>query len=71
MAKAQPHAVPPAQPTDNSSASDEQRVPLLTKLVYGTGDWSMASFNTIRQIFYAIFLTDVVGLAPGWLHSPR
>lgn len=65
MAKAQPHAVPPAQPTDNSSASDEQRVPLLTKLVYGTGDWSMASFNTIRQIFYAIFLTDVVGLAPG------
>ncbi len=24
----------------------------------------MASFNTIRQIFYAIFLTDVVGLPP-------
>ena len=40
-------------------------VPLLTKLVYGTGDWGMATFNTMRQIFYAIFLTDVVGLRPG------
>lgn len=25
----------------------------------------MASFNTIRQLFFAIFLTDVVGLRPG------
>jgi GPH family glycoside/pentoside/hexuronide:cation symporter len=35
-----------------------------TKLVYGTGDWGLASFGTIRQIFYAIFLTDVIGLEP-------
>jgi glycoside/pentoside/hexuronide:cation symporter, GPH family len=35
---------------------------LLTKVVYGSGDWGMASFGTLRQIFYAIFLTDVVGL---------
>lgn len=35
---------------------------LFTKLVYGSGDWGMASFGTLRQIFYAIFLTDVVGL---------
>jgi GPH family glycoside/pentoside/hexuronide:cation symporter len=35
-----------------------------TKLVYGSGDWSFASFGTLRQIFYAIFLTDVVGLDP-------
>lgn len=34
------------------------------KLVYGSGDWSLASFGTLRQIFYAIFLTDVVGLEP-------
>jgi glycoside/pentoside/hexuronide:cation symporter, GPH family len=34
------------------------------KLVYGSGDWGMASYNTLRQIFYAIFLTDVVGLDP-------
>ena len=32
------------------------------KLAYGTGDWSDASYGTLRQIFYAIFLTDVVGL---------
>jgi GPH family glycoside/pentoside/hexuronide:cation symporter len=38
------------------------RVPLYIKLVYGSGDWGMASFGTLRQIFYAIFLTDVVGL---------
>jgi GPH family glycoside/pentoside/hexuronide:cation symporter len=38
---------------------------MLTKLVYGSGDWGMASFGTLRQIFYAIFLTDVVGLNPG------
>jgi GPH family glycoside/pentoside/hexuronide:cation symporter len=35
---------------------------LWVKLVYGTGDWSAASYSTLRQIFYAIFLTDVVGL---------
>jgi len=33
-----------------------------TKIAYGAGDWGMASFGTLRQIFYAIFLTDVVGL---------
>ena len=36
----------------------------LSKIIYGTGDWGRASFNTLRQIFYAIFLTDVVGLDP-------
>ncbi|HJW89509.1 MAG TPA: glycoside-pentoside-hexuronide (GPH):cation symporter [Anaerolineales bacterium] len=40
------------------------RLSLLTKLVYGSGDWGMASFGTLRQVFYAIFLTDVVGLEP-------
>ena len=39
-----------------------ERIPLLTRLVYGSGDWSVSSFGTLRQIFYAIFLTDVVGL---------
>jgi GPH family glycoside/pentoside/hexuronide:cation symporter len=50
--------------TQNALPPKEQ-VPLLTKIIYGTGDWGMASFNTIRQIFYAIFLTDVVGLDAG------
>ena len=46
------------------AASRTQRLPFLTKVVYGSGDWGMASFGTLRQIFYAIFLTDVVGLNP-------
>jgi len=37
---------------------------LWIKLAYGTGDWSEGSYGTLRQIFYAIFLTDVVGLEP-------
>jgi GPH family glycoside/pentoside/hexuronide:cation symporter len=43
---------------------DEGRLSIWTKLVYGSGDWGMASFNTLRQIFYIIFLVDVVGLEP-------
>jgi GPH family glycoside/pentoside/hexuronide:cation symporter len=46
------------------TADAPARLSLWTKLVYGTGDWGIASFGTIRQIFYAIFLTDVVGLDP-------
>ncbi len=41
-----------------------KELPWLTKVIYGTGDWGMATFNTLRQVFYAIFLTDVVGLEP-------
>jgi len=40
------------------------RLKVSTKIVYGTGDWGLAAFNTLRQIFYAIFLTDVVRLEP-------
>ena len=39
-------------------------LPLWTRAVYGSGDWSLSSFNTFRQIFYAAFLTDVVGIDP-------
>lgn len=39
-------------------------LPLWTRIVYGTGDWSLSSFNTLRTVFYATFLTDVVGLDP-------
>lgn len=42
----------------------EARLSLWTKLVFGSGDWSISSFGTLRQIFYAIFITDVVGLEP-------
>ncbi len=48
----------------DNATTNEQRLPWLSKVVYGTGDWGLATFNTLRQIFYAIFLTDVVGLEP-------
>lgn len=42
--------------------SDHKPLPLFTKIIYGSGDLGIASWGTLRQIFYAIFLTDVVGL---------
>ena len=44
--------------------TQQRRLPFWTKLIFGSGDWSISSFGTLRQIFYAIFLTDVVGLEP-------
>ena len=41
---------------------ESRRMTLWQKLVFGSGDWSIASFGTLRQLYYAIFLTDVVGL---------
>jgi GPH family glycoside/pentoside/hexuronide:cation symporter len=35
-----------------------------TKLLYGSGDWGISSIGMMRAIFYAIYLTDVVRLAP-------
>jgi GPH family glycoside/pentoside/hexuronide:cation symporter len=46
--------------TDHKAA----RLSFWTKLLFGSGDWSISSFGTLRQIFYAIFITDVVGLEP-------
>jgi glycoside/pentoside/hexuronide:cation symporter, GPH family len=34
------------------------------KILYGSGDWGISSMGMMRSIFYAIYLTDVVGLAP-------
>ncbi len=34
------------------------------KLLYGSGDWGISSISMMRSIFYAIYLTDVVGLEP-------
>jgi len=41
-----------------------ERLSFWTKSIYGTSDWGLSSFNTLRQIFYAIFLTDAIGLEP-------
>jgi GPH family glycoside/pentoside/hexuronide:cation symporter len=47
-----------------SSLTVAPQLSFIKKAIYGSGDWGRASFNTLRQIFYAIFLTDVVGLDP-------
>ncbi|MEW6402699.1 MAG: MFS transporter [Chloroflexota bacterium] len=47
-----------------SNAAKGKPLSFWTKLVYGTGDWGTAGYGTLRQVFYAIFLTDVVGLNP-------
>lgn len=39
-------------------------LPFWVKLLYGSGDWGISSIGMMRSIFYAIYLTDVVGLAP-------
>ena len=50
--------------TDAQIPSKAGKLSFWTKLAFGSGDWSISSFGTLRQIFYAIFLTDVVGLEP-------
>jgi GPH family glycoside/pentoside/hexuronide:cation symporter len=52
------------EPLPSNKITPPTQPALLTRLVYGSGDWGMASFGTLRQIFYAIFLTDAVGLEP-------
>lgn len=42
----------------------KRHLPFWTKLLYGSGDWSISSVGMMRSIFYAIYLTDVVGLEP-------
>ncbi|MBM3152529.1 MAG: MFS transporter, partial [Chloroflexi bacterium] len=49
---------------ESTAGSRNERVSFLTKMAYGSGDWSIATFGALRQLFYAIFLTDVVGLDP-------
>ncbi len=39
-------------------------LPFWLKLLYGSGDWGLSSIGMLRSIFYAIYLTDVVGIEP-------
>ena len=43
---------------------NNSRLPFWMKLLYGSGDWGISSIGMMRSIFYAIYLTDVVGLEP-------
>ena len=38
------------------------QLPFWMKVLYGSGDWGIASIGMMRAIFYAIYLTDIVGL---------
>jgi GPH family glycoside/pentoside/hexuronide:cation symporter len=40
------------------------KLPIWLKTLYGSGDWGIASISMMRSIFYAIYLTDVVGIEP-------
>ncbi|HMV29079.1 MAG TPA: MFS transporter [Anaerolineales bacterium] len=41
-----------------------RKLPFWLKTLYGSGDWGIASISMMRSIFYAIYLTDVVGIEP-------
>jgi GPH family glycoside/pentoside/hexuronide:cation symporter len=43
----------------------QNRLSRLTKLIYGFGDSGFSLTTTIVAAYFAIFLTDVVGIAPG------
>jgi GPH family glycoside/pentoside/hexuronide:cation symporter len=44
--------------------NNKTQLPFWMKLLYGSGDWGISSIYMLRSIFYAIYLTDVVGLEP-------
>ncbi|MEN8098507.1 MAG: MFS transporter [Chloroflexota bacterium] len=44
--------------------TQESKLPQTTRIFYGAGDLGFSMTNSILTILYAIFLTDVVGLAP-------
>jgi len=41
-----------------------KKIPTLTKIVYGFGDIGFSMTGTIIAAYFAIFLTDVVGIRP-------
>jgi len=41
-----------------------ERLPRLTKFLYGISDFGFACTDTTMQVLFAIFMTDVVGLKP-------
>lgn len=50
--------------TSNNLASiaNSPKLTFWQKLLYGSGDWGLSSTGMLRSVFYAIYLTDVVGL---------
>ena len=46
-------------------AGDASRLTTTTKLIFGSGDWGTSAASTARNVFWFIFLTNVVGLNAG------
>ena len=46
------------------SELSKKQLPFWLKLLYGSGDFGISSVGTMRGLFLAIYLTDVVGLEP-------
>ena len=44
--------------------ASNEKLPFWLKLLYGSGDWGLSSIGIMRSIFYALYLTDVVGIEP-------
>jgi glycoside/pentoside/hexuronide:cation symporter, GPH family len=47
------------------STTNNEKLPLRTKLMYGVGDAGINLADTMVGLLFAIFLTDVIGLRPG------
>lgn len=45
--------------------SGDQQLPASTKFIFGLGDWGTSAAATTRNIFWFVFLTNVVGLNAG------
>jgi len=45
--------------------SDASRLTTTTKLIFGFGDWGTSAASTARNVFWFVFLTNVVGLNAG------
>ena len=44
---------------------DKEKLPFITKLLYGTGDFGFSMNNSIITAFFSIFMVTVVGMSPG------
>ncbi len=44
----------------------QDRLPRLTKFLYGISDFGFACTDTTMQVLFAIFMTDVVGVKPAY-----
>lgn len=48
------------------STAIQDRLPRRTKFLYGSSDFGFACTDTIMQVLFAIFMTDVVGVKPAY-----